>query len=363
MRCCLCLVLFLSHAAALEIGDPAPVLNGVSWIKDQPLKLGEKLTVLQFWNATSPTDTMAHLSELQRAHRDRLAVVGLTGDEVTVAQPVVDELGGKMDYHVGLADPDLRAKYLSKQDPLPWIVIVDAAGRLAWRGRPQEMDNVLDRMLAGTLDTDQLVRLAPLQLALNALLESQAANDEKSMNRALELTAFMLKVDPLNLQVIRTRLWLADTLERSDTHRATLAAIPLEKLGAKDASALAEDLLQEDNPAHRHPDLAYAFAKRAREAAPDKPGPLGTYARVLFLLGFIDEAIAAQDQAVRLDPTDDEQTATLGLYQQIKDLRAKVGAEVAAAKNAAPTVPAPKEAPKETPKAPAPAPTPPGPTP
>jgi hypothetical protein len=325
----LALVLGAGQLAGLDIGEAVPELSAATWVKDVPAKLTGTLSIIEFWSTKAPSDSFAHLSEIQHAQRERVQVIGVSSEAPEVVRPFVDDQGGEMDYHVAVIDAAAAAAWLPDKEELPRVLIVDREGRLAWRGDPGDCESILDRLLSGSITTALLARLAPLETRIDALIDGEHADPKASKEQALALTQRLLTLDPINIRALSTRMWLAQQLQRPEVAALTLAGVPLARLDAADANALALERLNEADPAYRFPDLAYAFAKRAREAAPDTAIYHDTFARLLHQAGLLEEAVAEQKRAVGLDPADDGLVAMLEYYQALQDLRTKLADDVA----------------------------------
>ena len=328
LRLGLLCALLASPLAALDIGEKAPALADAVWIKDVPVQLTGMISVVEFWSTTATSDSFTHLSELQHTLRDRLQVIGVSSEAASVVNPFVEGEGGDMDYHVAIIGAATAASWMPEKEELPRIFIVDRQGRLAWRGDPGDLDSILDRILAGTLDTALLARLAPLQDEIDTLIDGDHANGQERKEKALDLTKRCLALDPINLKAIVTRLWLAEQLQHADVALATLSAVPLATLGAADANAIALDRLAVENPLFRLPELAYAFSLRARMIDPEKAAYRDTYARFLVQAGMLAEAIAEQKSAVALNPEDDTLVAMLEYYQTLQTLRPRLADDI-----------------------------------
>ncbi len=320
----LALVLGAGRLAGLEIGEAAPGFGGATWIKDVPATLTGSFSIIEFWSTTAPGDSFAQLSEVQHAQRERVQVIGVSSEAPAVVRPFVEERGGEMDYRVAVIDPAAAASWLAAKEELPRVLIVDREGRLAWRGDPGDLESILDRLLCGSITTALLARLAPLEARVEALIDGEHADPAASREQALALTQRLLDLDPINIKAISTRLWLAQQLSRPEAAALTLAGVPVARLDAADANALAIERLNEGDPAYRFPDLAYTLARRAREAAPETAIYHDTFARLLHQAGLLDAAVAEQKRAVALDPADDGLVAMLEYYQALQGLRARL---------------------------------------
>ncbi|MBA3937188.1 MAG: hypothetical protein H0X38_06990 [Planctomycetes bacterium] len=320
---------------ALEIGAQVPALTGVTWIKDQPVALTGALTLVEFWSTEAPTASTTRLTELGHRYREVLHVVGLSGEKAEVVRPFIDDLGGEIDYHVGLADAATVAAWVPDGE-LPDVFLVDGDGRLAWHGKPDDMESVLARLLWGTVDTDLLLKLAPLEQELRELTEGDHPDPQQANSDAWDATTKILATDPANVFALRTRFSLAVELDHADEIRSALAALPLARLTAEDADELARDRLDNEDLAHRNLDLVVPLVRRALTLDPDEPAYIITEARLLATAGLIDEAIAAQTRALHLDPEDDALAATLEYYRSLKGLRATLLHDLATPAPAAP---------------------------
>jgi hypothetical protein len=322
------LTLLAARLPGVDIGQNAPPLAGAEWIKDVPVALTGMVSVIEFWSTSASSDSFPRLSELQRSLHDRLQIIGISSEAADVVKPFVDSQGGDMDYHVAILGKAAAAAWIGEKDDLPRCFIVDSAGRLAWRGDPADLESMLDRILAGTITTAVLARLAPLSDQIDELIDGDHPDAPVRKEKALDLTRRCLAIDPVNLKAIATRLWLAEQLHQPDIARATLADVPLAQISAADANMLALDRLGAEDPAYRLPEAAYTFALRARTLAPDKAAYHDTYARYLQLAGLLDQAIAEQKSAVALDPEDDALVAMLEHYQALQTLRPRLAEDV-----------------------------------
>ena len=320
-----------ARLVALDIGDPVPALNGATWVKDVPAKLTGMFSVIEFWSTKGPNDSFARLSGIQHAQRERLQVIGVSREAPEVVRTFVDDQGGEMDYHVAVIAAADADAWLAEKEELPRVLIVDRAGLLAWRGDAADFETILDRLLAGTATTALLARLAPLEARIDALIDGEHADANSAKEQALELTQRLLTLDPINLKAISTRLWLAQQLQRPEVAALTLNGVPVARLAAADANALAAERLNELDPAYRFPDLAYLLARRARDAAPGTAVYHDTFARFLHQAGLLEEAVAEQKRAVALDPADDGLVAMLEYYQALQNMRTHLAADLAAA--------------------------------
>lgn len=143
---------YLQAEAALNIGDPAPGLQPMAWIKGGPLATsgpGRVRVVLFFasWCGAS-RQALSELSELARLHADEVDFVGVNVREAERAEPTVEALGRfvedrghLLDFAVAMDDPveaPLFQQWMRAAGtyPTPTAFIVDREGAIAYMGFP-----------------------------------------------------------------------------------------------------------------------------------------------------------------------------------------------------------------------------------
>lgn len=157
-----------SSAQELTIGSKAPKLEVKEFVKGEPVKEFErgKTYVVEFWATwCGPCRTsIPHLTKLQKQHKD-LTIIGvaiLEQDQIAVTD-FVEEMGDKMDYRVAIdkvpegGEGDEGAMVKNWMEPaeqpgIPFAVIINGEGKVAWIGHPGEMDDTLEKVLNGKWD-------------------------------------------------------------------------------------------------------------------------------------------------------------------------------------------------------------------
>lgn len=182
-----------------KIGDPAPVIAPVIWLKGSPVPkyaLG-RVYVVEFWATWCPPciKTIPHLSELQRQHASTLTIIGVNAEglsgfeaKTNAVSDFMTKHGRDMAYTVAMEDP--IAKPISEiwitgtgSMGAPTAGIIDKHGTLVWIGYPDvakgyTFDQALEDTLAGTVD---LARSQALQIELSQETEKYwAAQSHKS---------------------------------------------------------------------------------------------------------------------------------------------------------------------------------------
>ncbi len=143
--------------ASAKLGDPAPALMGLEWVKNGPVEMKPgTVYVVEFWATWCPPcrQSIPHLTELQRKYRDKnVVIVGISTEKMGVVKPFVDQRGAEMEYAVAVdSGQTVSAGYMDAfgRNTIPSAFVVDANGKIVWVGHPMaDMDAVLERTLAG----------------------------------------------------------------------------------------------------------------------------------------------------------------------------------------------------------------------
>jgi len=318
-----------STLQALEIGDQAPSLATVTWVKNGPVEVGRSLTVVEFWATWCAPCKVAipKLSALSTTHKDRLIVVSLSDEDLATIKPFVAAQGGKITYQVGMADEATHAGYMSGRDGIPYAFLVGADGKVIWHGHPLAMERIIAAVLAGTWDPKAEAKRAERSQELHELLRTDPAGDKDGLiKRIQEKTAAILAEDPLDDEALDVRVGLAKLQKDHALVRAALSRVPLEQLTTERAIQLAMQLVNDEDPADRHLDLAYAFANRALTSDPENALAHAAMAAFFAAVGLPDRAVAEQERAVAADPADDAQLATLAYFRESQRIAALITA-------------------------------------
>jgi thiol-disulfide isomerase/thioredoxin len=309
----------------LKVGDPAPKLQTGKWVQGEPVKefQKDKAYIVEFWATwCGPCRaSIPHLNEIYQKYKDKdLVVIGQNcweRDESLVA-PFVKNMGNKMTYRVALDDKAATDKgkmaqtwmEAAGQNGIPTAFLVDKKGVIAWIGHPMELkEKTIDDVLAGTFDVHKAA--ADYEKAKKSQAQMQtawmgitAAMRQKKWDEAQSKLDAMEQVLPEdqrdNLDMPRLSI-----LYGKEDYRAAY------KLAAKISEAhmensmlqneLAWQIATDPNIKERNLKLAETFANRANEGTRGKDAAiLDTVARVKFMQGQKEEAIALQEKAVGL---------------------------------------------------------------
>jgi thiol-disulfide isomerase/thioredoxin len=323
----------------LLVGDAAPPLAVKEFVKGEPVKelTKGKVYVVEFWATWCGPCIKAipHVTELQAKHKDvvfiGVDVMESADDEV---RAFVKKMGDKMNYRVAIDKPDPAADNpdsgvmartwleASHQQGIPCSMIVDAAGKLAWVGHPMELDEPLEEVIAGKWD------LAAAAKEFKAEIDAMKIEEEltEKVDEAIEagkfadavklLDAGFAKAPSLEEEYGMVKFNALLAIEKPDQAFAYGTQLS-EKFGKKDPNipfSLAMSVLTDDEeePVDQLDAAAGKFAVTVTtqlvkvladfDGVDDANRSVGQelHALALFVTGNAKDAVASQEQAIKL---------------------------------------------------------------
>ena len=147
---------------SLKVGDSAPALNVMTWLKGEPVARFDPghVYVVDFWSTWCPVcaAAMPHLSAMQAKYQGKLSIIGVNAREtvfgvdaheqeyrdagVNLVKKFVARKGDQMAYTLAMDDPDKGTVFhawataAGKDLGMPIAFIVDRSGKVAWIGPP-----------------------------------------------------------------------------------------------------------------------------------------------------------------------------------------------------------------------------------
>ena len=338
---CLVAVWISGRATAQEltIGSRAPSIDIEHWVQDRggafkPVKkfAPGKVYVVEFWATwCGPcVASMPHLAQLQDAYVDKgVQVISVSDEDLATVEQFLDrkaEGDGEKTYrdvtkaYSLTTDPDrsVNKDYMEAagESGIPNAFIVGKTGEIEWIGHPMQMDEPLEKVVAGSWDRKAYLEEKREMDALQKRFQEisgllQGDDPQQAVALVDELIASAgPKVKP-QLQGIRERVV---TIARTMTVRKSIEAG-----GPEAAKAFAELVASAGDSAERLNEAAWTVVEVEREGGKVSPelltaaiaaaekalGPqpenfmvLDTLAHLQAARGDLEKAIATQRKAV-----------------------------------------------------------------
>jgi len=333
-----------SGSAEVMVGDPAPPNQTGEFVQGQPVHAFDRnhVYVVEFWATwCGPcVGSIPHLNALSQKYQDQGVV--FIGQDVwdndgDVAK-FVKKMGTNMTYRVALDDKSQIAngfmsdhwwKRGTNYHGIPTSFIINRDGIVAWIGHPMELkEQVLDDVLAGHYDLakaaadyrESVANNAKFQELNNALRdavkqkkwdEAQAAAD--SLRSAFP--KFKGLVIP-QLQIFLGQKKYDEAIQLAESQRQAYGT------NVNWLNELAWTVATSDGPDGRCLELGRAMAESARQLTQGtNTAVLDTLARVQFMLGKKDDAIAMEQEAADLEQNQREKDSlqkSLASYKEGK---------------------------------------------
>ena len=304
--------------AALKVGDEAPKLSVGVWAQGAPVNAfeGDKVYLIEFWATwCGPCiQVIPHLNELSKRHEaDGLVVIGQNlGEDEKKVKAFLQKMGAKMGYRVAVDDAaGTMAKNWLKaagKNGIPCAFVVDKAGRIAYIGHPNSLDESLLKKLLAAPSTKTADSGASAPAKAPSAKAMELAGQAKALlgaGKADEAEALIALVHPelegpyaylgglLELELLLVR-------KKNDDAMALSQTLAEDFPDAGVAATLAAELLAR---APEAPEPMFVLANKLAGPASESDGParsaaLSVLARVAFRQGDAAKAVELQKKAV-----------------------------------------------------------------
>ena len=319
-------------AFALDLGAEAPEIDVTEWVKGEALQAGpsEKILVIHFFT-TFDADckkAMPELTKLLDEHKDKIEMVGIISEHADTVKEFLAE--NEVNYRVAIDEYDnTKAVYLKGIFKLPHAFVVNKEGKVAWQGNPTAgMDRVVGEIIEGTYDLEKVLEINKRFAALVKVLNKRPPDQDKIAEAAEKL----LELEPAHEVALQVRYSIFQQKDDVEGYGKFIRKMLDVATKSEDHGALnnlAWRLVTHGNFKWRDTEVALAAAKKAVEFSEGKEsGIVDTYARVLFELGLLEEAITQQKKAIAATEDEDEKKnlgTSLTYYEACLATRKKAG--------------------------------------
>ncbi len=317
-------------APELSLGDAAPALTNVNWLKGEPVKEWQKgqIYVLDFWATwCGPCiRSMPHIAKIQSEYGPKgVNVIGVAvwprpGMKPTKA--FVEAQGERINYRIAEDIANRTASAILEPlgiGGIPTVLVVDQQGRLAWQGHPMSgLTKAIDEMLAGTYDVSGLADRARKEReveakAMKIIGELQAAQVQRDWDELARQADRLLELDSENYfqaGVMKYMVLLKQKPDRAAAAAAGRALVAGPFAKNSDALQMLSNVIaysEEIDDADRDLELALSAADAANALVNERDADvIVTIAKIHSLKKDYTKAIAYQNKAIELSDLDPE---------------------------------------------------------
>jgi len=310
--------------AELMVGDKAPKLQVGRWIQGEPVPGFDSnhVYVVEFWATwCGPcVGSIPHLNQVSKKFKDDgVIVIGQdVWDSDEAVPPFVKKMGDKMIYRVALDDKRQDAdgamnktwwKRSVNHHGIPTAFIINRSGIIAWIGHPLSLnEQTLTDIVSGEYDLakaaveykkalEENEKFQALQEGLFSAIKQKKWDDaDSALGKISEMYPKSQGFTSIHLQVLLGQKKIDEACQLADSFSN------VKSTNAMWQNDLAWTMATSDNADQRCLILAEKMAERAVQLTDGKDSAeLDTLARVQFLLGKKDEAIATEQNAAGLE--------------------------------------------------------------
>ncbi len=305
---------------AADEGEPAPPLAIKRWVLGDAVRIvgqaSDNIYVVAFWAtwAKPSTESLLTLAGIQRKFKEsNVRVIAISDEPVERVEAFIKNYPefSKLDLRIAVDnDSNTTIAYMKAagRRPLPHVFVINKEGILAWQGHPLEAKPVIEKVIDGSHKIRRPgeppePKHADPELVKKIEEAEKAENWTTALDRTNELLAKFPDTVEVGDALIRKFTILYTHLK--DYTAAENFARDVIKTHADKYRALnniAWTLMTGGNAEaldRRWPEIAHQAARLAFQITEGRFSALvDTYARSLYLLGYVTEAAYHQRQAV-----------------------------------------------------------------
>ncbi len=331
----------LAQDVTLKVGDKAPMLESVEWIKGEEVTSFEEgeIYILDFWATwCGPcVASIPHINELQQKYKEsKVNVIGVAVWGSQGNEEFVEKRGDGMDYRVAVDIDDKTADAYMKasgQGGIPTVMLVDREGEIAWIGHPMMgLDTAVELMVKDEFTQERMeeemariqkeeearqAKIQPVMMRVQTALQGEDwAEAEKALTELVALEKSFLNGAAPYLYVAKAKLGKTDEARK-------YAADLMSSVFKDDAQALngmCWTIVGPDSPLtdeEMDTQLAVTIGEKAAELTDnDDADVLDTLARAYYVDQQLEMAVKTQKKAVELSGGNTEFQGRLDEYEE-----------------------------------------------
>ena len=353
--------------SALQPGEKAGELNGLEWIKGEPIKIFDKedkkkkIVIVELWATWDKGSKLAFpvLSAIENKYTDSgIVVVGISKEKEDDLKGYLDVYKKTISFRIARDPSGHITDYYSGSDTrIPLLLVVGREGKILWRGHPFELEPVLKKILAGNFNLEKQIKISQLHEKMQGFLQIE------DLKQVVKTADKILDLDPSDDIAMRVRLFVFESkkedrqaLEFINTQiskNPQLASLYFIKLDLmervnvplKQIHNTVKDIFDKFNNKHETLyqlawfavnkmrfgtaplEIVLAASKRSIELLVDEKEQdpvklavyLSTQAKIYYMTGALELAIQNQKKVIRLQKGDPAEQASIQLLKYYKD--------------------------------------------
>ena len=234
---------------AEKLGDPAPPLTVMEWIKGKPvqIKAGTNIYVLVFCTLSRANDfALTNLSNLQTIYQDKgVVVVAISDEPAEQLKAFVQLKEAKIEFAVAADDASrtmINYQQAFEQVALPRAYVVGKDGKVLWHGHPllDGLGDVVDEITSGQYNLKQTQKRIVAAEMMEKYL-ALARQDDTNSVRAGRILLTIRTNDAAGLCDLASQIATDPFIVKRDVALASAALDRAEQLGAMNITDIAVD--------------------------------------------------------------------------------------------------------------------------
>jgi thiol-disulfide isomerase/thioredoxin len=312
-------LLYLAAVSTFGVGEKAPSLEGVQWLKGKAPAFSNQVIVIELWrpSCSNCKAQIPHLTSLQKQYGERLSVAAVSKEPLAALEEFIKANGDEMEFAIGKASTELGDTLMAGVSGVPYAYLINKDGLIVWKGHPAGIDDILGKTIEGKVDLEQLKNIAQLEASLDNALKSNNPETIMPINEKL------LAADPANEKALEVVISAAKYKRSPAFMRETFDRVPQTGLSPEKANLFAAMLIAENDLAYRYPEAALKLSFYALTKEPKNDTYLDLFARVLYTIGDIDRAILWEKKALAISPSTTSYQTNLNYYLSVKSIKGK----------------------------------------